>query len=117
MKLWQFDPDDRNQFRRDMAANLTPMANGVLIATLHHDARETVLYLELEPHAVWSDPAAGGAELLVLQGTLQESDDTLRRGSWLRVPDGDDVSVSAGPNGARFWIKTGHLLFAAAPRV
>ena len=115
VKLWQFDMDDRNQFRVDMASGIQTVADGVALKTLHQDARETVHYLELAPGAIWSDPAAGGAELLVLDGTMQESGDVLRQGSWLRVPDGKGLSVTAGDNGAKFWIKIGHLPFAVAP--
>lgn len=117
VKLWQFDLDDRTQFRVDMASDLETVGNGVALKTLHQDARETVLYVELAPNTVWSDPAAGGAELLVLDGSLQESGDDLHKGSWLRVPDGKGISVSAGKDGAIFWIKTGHLPFAVAPDV
>ena len=115
VKLWQFDPDDRNQFRMDMASDLNIVAGDVALKTLHQDARETVHYLELAPGAIWSDPAAGGAELLMLDGTIQESGDDLRQGSWLRVPDGKGLSVTAGDKGAKFWIKIGHLPFAVAP--
>lgn len=117
VKLWQFDLDDRTQFRVDMTSDLQDVGNGIAMKTLHQDARETVHYLELAPGAIWSDPAAGGAELLVLEGSLREDGDELRRGSWLRVPDGTILSVKAGGNGARFWIKTGHLPFAVAPAV
>lgn len=115
VKLWQFDPDDRNQFRMDMVSDLKTVADGVALKALHQDARETVHYLELAPGAIWSDPAAGGAELLVLDGTMHEGGDDLRQGSWLRVPDGKGLSVTAGAEGAKFWIKIGHLPFAVAP--
>lgn len=117
VKLWQFDLDDRTQFRVDIASDLETVGNGVALKTLHQDARETVLYVELAPNAEWSDSAAGGAELLLLDGSLQESGDDLHKWSWLRVPDGKGVSVSAGKDGATFWIKTGHLPFAVAPDV
>ncbi|WP_296426836.1 cupin domain-containing protein [Yoonia sp.] len=117
VKLWQFDPKDRTQFRIDMASDLTPEAKGITLKTLHKDDRETVRYLALAPGASWSDAAAGGAELLVLDGTLQAGDDDLRAGSWLRSPDGDSIEITAGRNGAKVWVKTGHLPFAAAPSV
>ncbi|MBE0412296.1 cupin domain-containing protein [Yoonia sp.] len=117
VKLWQFDLDDRTQLRVDMASGLETVGTGVALKTLHQDARETVHYLELAPNAIWSDPAAGGAELFVLAGDMQEGNDVLHKGSWLRVPDGKWVSVKAGNGGAKFWIKTGHLPFAVAPGV
>lgn len=117
VKLWQFDPDDRTQFRKDMTADPDTAGDGAAINTLHVDARETVRLVTLEPGANWADAANGGAELLMLDGDATESGDPLIPLSWLRVPDRASLSVTAGPSGARFWIKTGHLRFAKAPIV
>ncbi|PFG62278.1 ChrR-like anti-ECFsigma factor [Thioclava sp. ES.031] len=115
VKLWQFDPDDRNQFHKDMRSDLAQTDEGVECAELHRDAREIVRYFRLAPNATLSLDDPGGMELLVLGGTLSESGDALREGSWLRLPDGQSLQVQAGPGGAEFWIKTGHLRFVAAP--
>ncbi|OOY18161.1 cupin domain-containing protein [Thioclava sp. DLFJ4-1] len=115
VKLWQFDPDDRNQFHKDIRADLAQTGEGVECAELHRDAREIVRFYRLAPDATLSLDDPGGMELLVLGGTLSEGGDDLRKGSWLRLPDGQPLQVQAGSGGAEFWIKTGHLRFVAAP--
>lgn len=115
VKLWQFDPDDRTQFRKDMAAELGATENGVAIAELHSDTRETVTYRRIAPKTVLEIDAEGGIELLVLSGSLDDGTDTLVEGSWLRLPEGMALSATAGAEGAAIWVKTGHLPFAAAP--
>ena len=117
VKLWQFDLEDRTQFRKDMSAELGAARNGIARATLHADARETVSYLSIEPGATLSEDATGGIELFVLEGSLQEQDDVLEPWSWLRLPDGAPLHAVAGPTGAKVWMKTGHLPFATAPHV
>jgi anti-sigma factor ChrR (cupin superfamily) len=115
VKLWQFDMDDRNQFRKDMAAEAEERGAGVKVADLHRDAREHVTYWALEAGAEITLDAPGGTEVLVLTGSLEEGDETLVKDSWLRLPDGTPLAGKAGPEGATLWIKTGHLPFAQAP--
>lgn len=117
VKLWQFDLDDRNQFRKMMADELEAAIDGVATAILHKDDRETVTYSHLEANAVMNVSETGGIEVLVIDGSITADDDELRNGSWLRVPDGESLSAVAGPDGARVWMKTGHLPFAQPPAV
>ena len=44
VKLWQFDLDDRKQFRKTMAEELAAPVNGVASAELHRDNFEVVTY-------------------------------------------------------------------------
>ena len=53
--------------------------------------------------------ASGGAELFVLEGSIQETVDTLVKHSWLRSSLNSKLKLKAGKNGAKVWIKTGHL--------
>ena len=115
VKLWQFAPDDKLQLRRDMQAEAQRVDDGHAVAVLHGDARERVTYTEAAPGAAFEVSDPGGIELLVLDGTLSDDTRTLRRGSWLRLPDGMPFGGVSGPQGARVWMKTGHLLDAAAP--
>ncbi len=117
VKLWQFDMDDRNQFRKDMAAELRPAGTGLTVAELHRDSRERVIYLEAEPGAAIEIAEPGGIELLVIGGALTEAGDELRKGSWLRLPEGASLSAVAGSEGVKVWMKTGHLPHAKAPSV
>ncbi|AXI48468.1 cupin [Sulfitobacter sp. SK012] len=111
VKLWQFDMNDRKQIRVDMAVEAQ---KGRTI--LHQDPQETVTYHALDAGKALAQDLPGGAELLVLSGTLSEGGDILREGSWLRLPEGANLDASAGPDGAAVWMKTGHLPFASAPR-
>lgn len=116
VKLWQFDMDDRDQFRRDMTSGLVSK-DGVAQVELHRDAREVVTYYQADANTGITVNAKGGIELLILSGSLIEGGETLIEGSWLRLPDGSDLSAVAGPDGAAFWVKSGHLPFAKAPAV
>ena len=115
VKLWQFDMNDRTQFRKDMAAELAPTIDGVSTATLHSDDRETVTFHRFASDAELALSGTGGTEVLVLEGNLEIEDKTLTQGSWMRLPDGDSPVMRSGPDGADVWIKTGHLPFAKAP--
>lgn len=117
VKLWQFDPDDRKQFRKDMDAGLVAGDAGVRVNVLHEDTRETVRFIALDAGCTLSELPHGGAELLMMSGSATEGGDSLTEGSWLRLPQGADLQITAGAIGAKFWIKTGHLPFAAAPAV
>lgn len=117
VKLWQFDPDDRTQFSKSMAEEVGARENGVATAVLHSDAREIVTFSDLSPAATLTNTAPGGIEMLVLSGSVTQAGNPLPKGSWLRLPDGMPVQVTAGPDGATVWIKTGHLPFARPPIV
>lgn len=118
VKLWQFDLDDRVQKRVDMAGALVPAGPGIRQALLHHDSRETVTYQAWDAGAAASHALPGGAEVLLLEGDLStKQGEILRPWSWLRLPAGATFDAVAGPDGARFWMKTGHLPFARAPLV
>lgn len=115
VKLWQFDMNDRNQFRKNMVEELGTSVNGVAKTTLHEDDQETVTYAHLDAQAALTDSKSGGTELLVIAGSIIENGETLVKGSWLRLPDGQPLDVVAGEDGAKIWMKTGHLRFAKAP--
>lgn len=115
VKLWQFDMDDRTQFRKDMEAELPPARDGIACAELHRDEREIVTYRVIDPDTSIQIDADGGLELLVLAGSLSESGNALIEGAWLRLPEGEILEARAGEEGAKIWVKTGHLPFAAAP--
>ena len=117
VKLWQFDMDDRIQFRKTMAEELGDKAEGVATAVLHKDAREVVTYSHLDAGAELHSTEAGGIELLVIDGAVEEGGDTLGKGGWLRLPEGAPLRAKAGPDGAKVWMKTGHLPFAKPPAV
>ena len=112
VKLWQFDPEDRTVVHADLnKLGAVPEAgrDGVRVSPLFEDDRERVRVERWAPGARVAVDAAGGAELFVLEGGFEEGGDRLRTHSWLRVPDGGRVEATAGAEGARVWIKSGHL--------
>lgn len=117
VKLWQFDMEDRNQFRVTMADALPAPVKGVSTAVLHKDDRETVTYSHIDAGAGFNIADAGGIEVLMIDGGLTVAGERLEKGSWLRLPEGEALAGVAGPEGAKVWVKTGHLPFAKAPTV
>jgi anti-sigma factor ChrR (cupin superfamily) len=108
VKLWQFDPDDRNQFSKGIEKSSAAQ-------TLHQDSRETVTVRNLNPGEVADMTAEGGVELLLLKGGFTEGGERFSTHSWLRVPDGYRLSLEATEDGAQIWVKTGHLRFVQRP--
>ena len=119
VKLWQFDPSDRAGVCIDLnkiAAISATSRGGVSVTPLFKDAREDVRVERWAPDVSVTFAADGGAELFVLDGRFEENGETFRRHSWLRLPMGARLAATCGGDGARVWIKTGHLRFVAAPR-
>ena len=117
VKLWQFDPADRTQFSKNMEAELGAPVEGVSTSLLHEDERETVTHRKLEPGASLTSDAAGGIEVLVLDGDVTVNDEVLGRNAWLRLPEGEALSATAGARGAEIWMKAGHRRFVRPPEV
>ena len=117
VKLWQFDPDDRTQFSKSMGEGLVDQGGGVRWAELHRDPREVVRCVEVDADAALSIADVGGIEVLVLGGSMNDGIDLLRQGTWLRLPDGQALAARAGNDGAKVWVKTGHLRFVRSPDV
>lgn len=112
VKLWQFDPDDRQAVTLatgDLALAPVPGRAGLRAATLHADPRETVR-LERWPAgaAIAADPS-GGLEILCLDGGFTEAGEDFGPWSWLRLPPGAPLRATAGADGCRLWLKEGHL--------
>ncbi len=121
VKLWQFDLADRTPVKTDinkMEAVRDATRPGVAIMPLFHDERETVRIETWDPDAAIEQPLPDGGEFLVLDGDFVESGETnehLRRHSWLRIPRGGKLTAKTGSSGARVWSKTRHLRFIDVP--
>jgi anti-sigma factor ChrR (cupin superfamily) len=116
VKLWQFDPADRQTVRLDMnALDLSPEAPGIEAATLFEDDRETVRLERWTPGTQVHRTVPDGAEILVLDGALQSAEQVWEQHAWWRLPRGARLLAQAGSEGARVWIKTRHLRFVDPP--
>tara|TARA_R110001583_G_scaffold41314_5_gene131552 strand:- start:6869 stop:7564 length:696 start_codon:yes stop_codon:yes gene_type:complete len=113
VKLWQFQPDDRTHvcLQSDSMSSV-PYADfaGVKVMPLYKDDIEEMNLLHFEKGTEISLQAKDGAELFVLEGSLEEQTDRLVKHSWLRVPLNTHLKLKAGDEGAKIWIKTGHLI-------
>lgn len=111
VKLWQFDPEDRTQITIDM----NEVAKTTLNATLYEDAREKVSFQTWDAGESKTIELPEGGEFFVLAGGFSDGHDQLRKHSWLRMPQGSKLNAIAGDDGAKVWVKTGHLPYAKAP--
>ena len=112
VKLWQFDPEDRTSVKIDtnkMASVRDADRPGVSVMPLFRDTREDVRLESWEADAVIELDVPLGAELLVLDGDFEDSGERFRPRSWLRLPKASRLEAKAGPEGAKVWVKTGHL--------
>jgi len=112
VKLWQFDMQERVHVRhRTDYMQAIPHRDlpGIAVTPLFVNQQEEVAIQNWKPGAELQMDVPGGAEILVLEGSLQESIDRLQKFSWLRVPVGGRINGKAGADGAKIWIKTGHL--------
>ena len=112
VKLWQFAPDDCTHVRIDTASLPflpAPDRAGVETVPLFCDADEYVRLERWMPGTSVLLPIPGGAELLVLDGGLEEGGEHFEPLSWLRLPVGSTLQARARSSGCKMWIKTGHL--------
>jgi hypothetical protein len=112
VKLWQFDPRDRTQLRLETASAAfapVPERPEITALQLFTDAYEQVRLERWPPHSRVILPASGGIELLVLDGGFTEGGELFEEQSWLRLPVEATLDATAGAQGCRVWVKTGHL--------
>jgi anti-sigma factor ChrR (cupin superfamily) len=110
VKLHQFDAADRTQVQIDSGkVDWSEPAPGVETLELHEDDREHVAMERWAPGATRSLDASGGLEVFVIKGSLADGVDTLGPWDWLRLPVGSTFEATAGDDGVRVWLKTGHL--------
>lgn len=110
VKLRQMPADDTRSVRidtRDPAA-WRPAA-GHDTCPLHGSGHEQVGLHRLAPGRALRAGAAGGAELLLIDGQLRLKGLPLAPLAWLRLPPGDEARLVAGAAGATLYLKTGHL--------
>ena len=110
--------DDRTPIRIDTAGLSfapTPDIPGVEFALPHESPLELVLLERWAPGINVAVPLPGGIELLVLDGSFIEGGEEFTRLSWLRLPAGAMLKATAGRDGCKLWVKSGHL--AREPRL
>ncbi len=118
VKLWQFDLADRTPVRlhtADMDFAADPARPGVAALPLFADGAERVSLEQWDAGVEVAPDAPGGMEVLVLNGGFSEGGEDFAPQSWLRLPKGAHTTATAGPDGARVWIKRDHLATPPQP--
>lgn len=111
VKLRQFADDDLAYVRLD--TNSTPWqastAKDVKRMVLHSHGPEQVVLLRFAPNAAYGNHRfAGGAELFVLDGVLEDEYGRYPKGTWLRNPPASGHQPFSTV-GCTIYLKTGHL--------
>ena len=110
VKLWQFDMNDRQQITIDTTTQTPrPVRAGVSEIPLFEDAQERVRIELWEPNVAVTQAGHNGFEALVVEGSFIEGDEVFAVNSWLRLPPHTPLNAVSGPEGARLWVKSGHL--------
>ncbi len=110
VKLWQFDPGDRQSVRvatAGLQARKDTRSPGVGVIELYEDDYERVRIEHWMPGLVMDLTAGDGLELLLLEGGFIGAGASFLPWSWLRLPSGDGMQVRVGSAGVRVWLKQG----------
>jgi ChrR-like protein with cupin domain len=103
VKLHQFDAAERALVRVESRGLQGP------VVPLFRDRHEDVRIEIWHPGEAIRRDASGGMEVFVLEGGFTQGGDAFGLWDWLRLPPDGDFLGSAGPEGARVWVKSGHL--------
>ncbi len=112
VKLWQFADDDHEQLAINLNTLRTeaePDRSAVRSAILARRDYEQVSMEEWAEGADHSIGHDGGVELLILSGGVTHDGDIYGAHDWIRLPPSHSIQLMAGSEGARLWIKRGHL--------
>lgn len=112
VKLWQFDPEDRVPVVTalpNIAFESRADLPGAESASLSARAYERVRFENWEPNRTISYLPDCGIEILCLEGSFIEGNETFSRESWLRLPPGAPLEAMTPASGCLVWIKEGHL--------
>lgn len=113
VKLCQYGGDGRDQITVDTRAEPWMAGNqsGLEVLPLYSafDWPETMCLERLAPGTVLPrEVAPGGKEVFVLEGRLDDEDDSYEAGAWLRLPPGGSHAPSSA-EGCTYYVKRGHL--------
>lgn len=79
------------------------------ICPLYSDAREQVSLQKLKADRIFSSSAAGGTEILIVDGDLIVGETAFAKGSWIRLPAQENPIMVAGTQGVTIYLKIGHF--------
>jgi quercetin dioxygenase-like cupin family protein len=111
VRLWQFREGDAAQIvRRPGEGQTAPRRDGAVAARiLFEDPAEKVCIEDWRAGADVKIANEQGLELLVLSGTITVNGEQLAAQSWCRLPAGEPLEATVGPDGATVWFKEAPL--------
>ncbi|WP_406819654.1 cupin domain-containing protein [Pseudomonas sp. KnCO4] len=110
VKLWQMKPDEKDSVRIDTRdLSNWQYLEGRRTCRLFENDSEQVCLEALLPGEAIQFPQGVSAEFLVIAGCVESSEQSLKSGSWMRLPQGLNPGFTAGREGATVYLKTGHL--------
>jgi anti-sigma factor ChrR (cupin superfamily) len=110
VKLHQMPPEETRAVRIDSGdPSSWQRRDGREVCPLFSATAEQVALQRVAPGTALLTGLVRGAELLVLAGEVRTATQTYARGGWIRLPAGHHTDITAGPDGACFYLKTGHL--------
>ncbi len=112
VRLWQFRADDQVQIVRQPGEGdeANPRKGATSAVVLFDDGHERVSLENWAAGEAVTVENVRGLEFLVLSGELSVGGEKLEAQGWGRLPAGMDLFGTAGPQGARIWIKDATLL-------
>ena len=112
VKLWQFMPEDRTHVCLNtnfmQAVPHRGMTN-VSVMPLYKDDYEEVSIEYWAANSMVTVEADNGLEVLVIDGSFVDGEDSLVKHSWVRLGGGDSLNAKTGAVGAKVWVKRNHL--------
>lgn len=111
VRLWQYrEGDDAQIVRLPGEGEASPLREGASDARLlFDDGAERVSIEEWRRGASVTVANDRGLEVLVLAGSIATAGGRLEAQSWSRLPAGEALTGTVGPEGARVWIKEAPL--------
>jgi len=110
VKLCQMPSTEADFVRRDTNDPTNWVVQGTReVCPLFAGNGEEVMLVRLAAGERLFVEEAGGAEILVIDGSLKEDTRTYAKGSWIRLPRGGGAAFVVSTAGATIYLKTGHL--------
>ena len=111
VKLWQMSPDENYHVSIDTndIKNWQRQEERQVCPLFSNDNEQVSLQRLLAGDVLFATEIIGGAELLVIEGSLIYKQQVYKQDGWIRLPLGTQAQIEAGADGVIVYLKTGHL--------
>lgn len=111
VRLWQYRVGDQAQIVRQPGEGaVAPLRDGAIAArTLFDDGAERAAIEDWRADAIVTVGNERGLEFILLSGRASVNGEKLEAQSWGRLPAGQELRATTGPEGALIWFKDAPL--------